>query len=196
MTAPLRLNGRIHRLEATAAAALGLHHCRACGLRHVQPLTMDLARRIIGPVSLTAPRLWREPSRARRPGSACATHVAAIQATVALRDSRTGYRRTRLTRPRRERSRPEAEWARGPSRASCRPRRRVPTACRRCLHRDGRSGWGDEDHAEALGEHLPLVWPAVIGDHVRVRDRPGSAPRMSGASAALRAAWRRQNRAA
>lgn len=43
------LNGRVARLEATMRPDAG--HCRACGLRHVQPLTIDLIRRIIGPVS-------------------------------------------------------------------------------------------------------------------------------------------------
>jgi hypothetical protein len=41
------LNGRLTRLER-ALAPPPRHQCRACGLRHVQPLTMDLVRRIIG----------------------------------------------------------------------------------------------------------------------------------------------------
>ena len=36
------LNGRVHRLEGTLAAARGPGHCRACGLRHVRPLTVAL----------------------------------------------------------------------------------------------------------------------------------------------------------
>jgi hypothetical protein len=51
------LNGRIAKLEATMLPESG--HCLACGLRHVQPLTIDLVRRIIGPVSLMAPALQR-----------------------------------------------------------------------------------------------------------------------------------------
>jgi hypothetical protein len=50
------LNGRVTRLERVIAPP-PLHQCRACGLRHVQPLTMDLARRIIGPVSTMVPGL-------------------------------------------------------------------------------------------------------------------------------------------
>jgi hypothetical protein len=46
------LNGRVSRLEATLKPQTD--HCRACGLRHVRPLTMDLVRRIIGSVSLPA----------------------------------------------------------------------------------------------------------------------------------------------
>jgi hypothetical protein len=49
------LNGRIAKLEAAMFPTSD--HCRACGLRHVQPLTMDLARRIIGPISTMAPGL-------------------------------------------------------------------------------------------------------------------------------------------
>ena len=44
------LNGRVTRLERVIAPPPE-HQCRACGLRHVQPLTIDLVRRIIGPVS-------------------------------------------------------------------------------------------------------------------------------------------------
>jgi hypothetical protein len=40
------LNGRVAQLEA--AMLPQTDHCRTCGLRHVQPLTLDLARRIIG----------------------------------------------------------------------------------------------------------------------------------------------------
>jgi hypothetical protein len=46
------LNGRLARLEATLRPDTG--HCRACGLRHVQPLTIELVRRLIGPVSVPA----------------------------------------------------------------------------------------------------------------------------------------------
>ena len=53
------LNGRVERLER-AIAPSPQHQCRSCGLRHVQPLTMDLARRIIGPVSWMAPGLRSE----------------------------------------------------------------------------------------------------------------------------------------
>ena len=52
------LNGRIVRLERLAVPSPA-HACRACGLRHVRPLTMDLARRIIGPVSSMATGLRR-----------------------------------------------------------------------------------------------------------------------------------------
>jgi hypothetical protein len=52
------LNGRLTRLER-AIAPPDAHECRSCGLRHVQPLTIDLTRRIIGPVSLMAPALLR-----------------------------------------------------------------------------------------------------------------------------------------
>jgi len=41
------LNGRLARLEAEATAALGPEHCRACGLRHVRPLTIALLRSIM-----------------------------------------------------------------------------------------------------------------------------------------------------
>ena len=44
------LNGRVTRLERVLVPPPE-HQCRACGLRHVQPLTMDLVRRVIGPVS-------------------------------------------------------------------------------------------------------------------------------------------------
>jgi hypothetical protein len=36
----------VARLEAIARPQMD--HCRTCGLRHVQPITLDLARRIIG----------------------------------------------------------------------------------------------------------------------------------------------------
>jgi hypothetical protein len=49
-------NGRLTRLEAVLAPP-ERYQCRACGLRHVQPLTMELARRIIGPVSTMATTL-------------------------------------------------------------------------------------------------------------------------------------------
>ncbi len=53
------LNGRIVRLERLAAP-LPVHACRACGLRHVRPLTIELIRRLIGPVSGMATGLMRE----------------------------------------------------------------------------------------------------------------------------------------
>ena len=53
------LNGRVTRLEQ-AIAPPSQHLCRACGLRHVRPLTMDLVRQIIGPVSPMATALLRE----------------------------------------------------------------------------------------------------------------------------------------
>ena len=53
------LNARLTRLERLLAPP-PLHRCRACGLRHVQPLTIDMVRRIIGPVSLMAPALMSE----------------------------------------------------------------------------------------------------------------------------------------
>ena len=43
------LNGRVARLEASLKPGAG--HCRACGLRHVQPLTIELVRRLMGPIS-------------------------------------------------------------------------------------------------------------------------------------------------
>jgi hypothetical protein len=52
------LNGRLTSLER-ALAPPPQHQCRSCGLRHVQPLTIDLARRIIGPVSTSATWLHR-----------------------------------------------------------------------------------------------------------------------------------------
>jgi hypothetical protein len=52
------LNGRLTRLERVIAPP-PLHLCRSCGLRHVRPLTIDLIRRIIGPVSPMAPGLLR-----------------------------------------------------------------------------------------------------------------------------------------
>ena len=48
------LSGRLTRLERVLAPPPP-HACRACGWRHVRPLTMDLARRLIGPVSTMAP---------------------------------------------------------------------------------------------------------------------------------------------
>jgi hypothetical protein len=53
------INGRVTRLERVIAPS-PLHQCRACGLRHVQPLTIDLVRRIIGPVSVMATGLMSE----------------------------------------------------------------------------------------------------------------------------------------
>ena len=53
------LNGRVTRLEATYAPP-DPDNCRRCGLRHVQPLTMDLARRVLGPASLMASGPWSE----------------------------------------------------------------------------------------------------------------------------------------
>jgi hypothetical protein len=53
------LHARLSRLERLIAPPRA-HRCRACGLRHVQPLTMDVARRIIGPVSWMAPGLKAE----------------------------------------------------------------------------------------------------------------------------------------
>ena len=50
------LNGRIGRLELKLAE-LGPDRCRTCGLRHVQPLTIDLVRRLLGPVSAMATAL-------------------------------------------------------------------------------------------------------------------------------------------
>jgi hypothetical protein len=59
------LNGRLTRLERLMAPP-ATNGCRSCGLRHVRPLTMDLVRRIIGPVAIMAPglraRLAREPA--------------------------------------------------------------------------------------------------------------------------------------
>jgi hypothetical protein len=41
------LNGRIHRLGVATLPALTEHICRACGLRHVQPLTLALLRGVL-----------------------------------------------------------------------------------------------------------------------------------------------------
>ena len=60
------LNGRLARLERVLAPP-NEHQCRACGLRHVQPLTIDLVRRIIGPVSSTATGLLRELAESPAP---------------------------------------------------------------------------------------------------------------------------------
>ena len=38
------LNGRVTRLEATITPPAGPDVCRACGLRHVRPLTLALVR--------------------------------------------------------------------------------------------------------------------------------------------------------
>ena len=43
----IALNGRVQRLERVALPAFGEHACRACGLRHVRPLTLALARGLI-----------------------------------------------------------------------------------------------------------------------------------------------------
>ena len=40
----MSLNGRVGQLEARLEAARGPAQCRACGLRHVQPLTIALVR--------------------------------------------------------------------------------------------------------------------------------------------------------
>jgi hypothetical protein len=53
------LNRRPTRLERIHAQQV-LHQCRSCGLRHVQPLTIELVRQIIGPVSWMAPALLRD----------------------------------------------------------------------------------------------------------------------------------------
>ena len=41
------LNGRMSRLEAAVAVALGSDRCRGCGLRHVYPLTLAIIRALI-----------------------------------------------------------------------------------------------------------------------------------------------------
>ena len=53
------LDGRLTRLERLLGPPPA-NLCRECGLRHVQPLTIDLVRRIIGPVSSMATGLIRE----------------------------------------------------------------------------------------------------------------------------------------
>ena len=60
------LNGRLTRLERLIVPPPE-HQCRACGLRHVQPLTIALVRRIVGPVSTMAPGLLRELARTPMP---------------------------------------------------------------------------------------------------------------------------------
>jgi len=54
------LNGRVTRLEQALKPADVANLCRACGLRHVQPMTLDLARRLIGRVSWASIDLQRE----------------------------------------------------------------------------------------------------------------------------------------
>jgi hypothetical protein len=54
------LNGRLTRLERVIAPPADAHTCRRGGLRHVRPLTLDLARRLIGPVSVMAPGARRD----------------------------------------------------------------------------------------------------------------------------------------
>ena len=52
------LNGRIDRLEARLAPAGAPDRCRACGLRHVRPLTIALVRgvlRVAGGSELPSP---------------------------------------------------------------------------------------------------------------------------------------------
>ena len=41
------LNGRVRHLEERLATARGPDRCRACGLRHVEPLTIALIRGIL-----------------------------------------------------------------------------------------------------------------------------------------------------
>jgi len=41
------LSGRLARLEVAAAASRGPEQCRACGLRHVRPVTIALPRSIM-----------------------------------------------------------------------------------------------------------------------------------------------------
>ena len=60
------LNGRVARLERVLAPP-PTNRCRSCGLRHVQPLTIDLVRRIIGPVSTMAPGLRPEVAASPAP---------------------------------------------------------------------------------------------------------------------------------
>ena len=43
----MTLNGRIAKLEAAYAPPAGPDHCRQCGLRHVQPLTLALIRGVL-----------------------------------------------------------------------------------------------------------------------------------------------------
>ena len=42
-----RLNGQIKRLEATHGPTVGSDTCRACGLRHVRPVTLALIRGVL-----------------------------------------------------------------------------------------------------------------------------------------------------
>ena len=84
------LNGRVARLERVIAPPPA-GQCRACGLRHVRPLTMDLVRRIVGPVSLMAPALQHEVAGTRRRSSACATRAAALRVTAGSRSGRMGW---------------------------------------------------------------------------------------------------------
>jgi hypothetical protein len=53
-----KLKGRLARLESVMSPDTG--HCRSCGLRHVQPLTMDLVRRIVGVSEWASLALQRE----------------------------------------------------------------------------------------------------------------------------------------
>ena len=53
-----RLNGRLARLEVVMRPETG--HCRSCGRRHVQPVTLDVVRRIVGMTAWASPALQRE----------------------------------------------------------------------------------------------------------------------------------------
>lgn len=54
------LNGRLARLEAAAGEVLGPDDCRTCGLRHVQPLTLEIVRGILRTTGMATTALLRE----------------------------------------------------------------------------------------------------------------------------------------
>jgi len=59
MNAPT-LNGRVAKLEAAVVPATDPNGCRACGPRHVQPLTMAIVRGIVRDTLGAAPVLRAE----------------------------------------------------------------------------------------------------------------------------------------
>ena len=52
-----KLKGRVGKLEAARRPETDA--CRTCGLRHVQPVTLDLARRLVGVTEWAAASLRR-----------------------------------------------------------------------------------------------------------------------------------------
>ena len=54
------LNGRVAKLEAATVTEADPNACRACGLRHVRPLTMGIVRGIVRDALGAAPALRAE----------------------------------------------------------------------------------------------------------------------------------------